>query len=62
MEGRAVVRRWKFVVVEAANEDQAQEIAGQIMRVAPAGTTVRPGAPRCTCRSRASDRAERARR
>jgi hypothetical protein len=43
MEGRAVVRRWKFLVVEAGNEDEAQEIAEQIRRQAPAGTTVWAG-------------------
>lgn len=43
MEGRAVVRRWKFLVVEADNEDEAQQIADQIRREAPAGTTVRAG-------------------
>ncbi len=40
-EGRAVVRRWKFLVVGAANEDDAQELAEQIRRDAPADATVR---------------------
>lgn len=43
MEGRVVVRRWKFLVVEADNEDEAQHIADQIRQEAPAGTTVRAG-------------------
>ena len=41
MEGRVVVRRWKLVVVEADNQDEALEVAEQIRREAPAGTTVR---------------------
>ncbi len=40
-EGRAVVRRSRFLVVGATNEDEAQEIAGQIRREAPPGATVR---------------------
>jgi hypothetical protein len=40
-EGRAVVRRWKFLVVGANNEDEARELAGQIRREAPPGATVR---------------------
>jgi len=43
MEGRAVFRPWKFLVVEAGNEDEAQQIASRIRREAPAGTTVRAG-------------------
>jgi hypothetical protein len=43
MEGRTVVRRWKFLVVEAGNEDEAQQIAERIRRQAPAATTVRAG-------------------
>ena len=39
-EGRAVVRRWKFLVVGASNEDQARELAGQIRREAPPDATV----------------------
>jgi FMN phosphatase YigB (HAD superfamily) len=30
-----VVRRWKFLIVGASNEDQARELAGQIGREAP---------------------------
>jgi hypothetical protein len=40
-EGKAVVRRWKFLVVGANNEDEARELAGQISRDAPADATVR---------------------
>jgi outer membrane murein-binding lipoprotein Lpp len=43
MDGRVVVRRWKYLVVEAGNEDEAQHIAGQIRREAPAGTVVWAG-------------------
>ena len=43
MEGRVVVPRCKFIVVEAGNEDEAQEIADQIRREAPAGTTAWAG-------------------
>ena len=39
-EGRAVVRRWKFLLVSAGNEDQARELAGQIRREAPPGAAV----------------------
>ena len=39
-EGRAVVRRWKFLLVGAGNEDQARELAGQIRREAPPGAAV----------------------
>jgi hypothetical protein len=39
-EGRAVVRRWKFLVVGASNEDDARELAGQIRREAPPDATV----------------------
>jgi hypothetical protein len=42
-EGQAVIRRWKFIVIEAGNEGEAQEIAGEIRREAPAGTTVWAG-------------------
>jgi FMN phosphatase YigB (HAD superfamily) len=34
-EGRAVVRRWRFLVVGATNEDDARELAEQIRREAP---------------------------
>jgi hypothetical protein len=40
-EGRTVVRRWKFLVVGANNEDDAHELAEQIRREAPPDTTVR---------------------
>jgi hypothetical protein len=39
-EGRAVTRRWKFLVVGANNQDQAVEVAEQIRREAPPGATV----------------------
>ena len=39
-EGRAVLRRWKFLVVGASNEDQARELAGQIRQQAPPGAAV----------------------
>ena len=40
-EGRTVVRRWKFLVVGANNEDEAQELAEHIRSEAPADATVR---------------------
>jgi hypothetical protein len=40
-EGRAVVRRWRFLVAGASNEDDAQELAEQIRREAPPDATVR---------------------
>jgi hypothetical protein len=40
-EGRTVIRRWKSLTVGASNEDDAQELADQITREAPAGATVR---------------------
>jgi hypothetical protein len=43
IEGRMVVRRCRFILVEAGNEDEAQEIADQIRREAPAGTTAWAG-------------------
>jgi hypothetical protein len=39
-EGRAVLRRWKFLVVGADNEDEARELAGQIRQQAPPGAAV----------------------
>jgi hypothetical protein len=39
-EGRAVVRRWKFLLVGAVNEDGARELAGQIRQEAPPGAAV----------------------
>jgi hypothetical protein len=38
--GRTVVRRWKFLVVGANNEDDARELADQIRSEAPPGATV----------------------
>jgi len=40
-EGRAVVRRWRFLAVGASNEDEARDLAGQISQEAPPGATVR---------------------
>jgi hypothetical protein len=39
-EGREVVRRWKFLLVGASNEDEARELAGQIRQQTPPGTAV----------------------
>ncbi|HUL27155.1 MAG TPA: hypothetical protein VLW44_15470 [Streptosporangiaceae bacterium] len=39
-EGRTVVRRWRFLVVGANNEDDARDLAEQIRREAPADATV----------------------
>jgi hypothetical protein len=39
-EGRAVVRRWKLLVVGASNEDEARELAGHIRPEAPPGAAV----------------------
>ena len=39
-EGRAVVRRWKFLVVGARDGDGARELAGQIRQQAPPDATV----------------------
>jgi hypothetical protein len=40
-EGWAVVRRWKFLIVGANNEDDARELAGQIRREAPPDAVIR---------------------
>jgi hypothetical protein len=40
-EGRAIVRRWRFVLVGAANEDEARELAGQIRQEVPADAAVK---------------------
>ena len=40
-EGRAVVRRWKFVIVAADNEDDIRNLAGQIGREAPRDAVIR---------------------
>jgi hypothetical protein len=39
-EGWAVVRRWKFLLIGASNEDEAQQVAEQIRREAPPDATV----------------------
>src|SRR5689334_8242970 len=39
-EGRTVVRRWKFLLAGASNEDEARELAGQIRKQVPPGTAV----------------------
>ncbi len=46
-EGLAVVRRWKFLIVAADNEDDVRELAAQIRQEAPSDAVVRveePGA------------------
>ena len=40
-EGCTVVRRWKFLVVGANNEDEALQLAARIRREAPPDATVR---------------------
>jgi hypothetical protein len=37
---QADVRRWKFLLVGAVNEDGARELAGQIRQEAPPGAAV----------------------
>lgn len=44
-EGRTVVRRWKFLIVAADNEDDVRELAGQIGREAPPDAVVRVEEP-----------------
>ena len=44
-EGRTVVRRWKFLIVRADNEDDARELAAQIGREAPPDAVVRVEEP-----------------
>jgi hypothetical protein len=39
-DGRAVLRRWKFLVVGADNEDEARELAGQIRQDVPSDAAV----------------------
>jgi hypothetical protein len=39
-DGRAVVRRWRFLLVGAGNEDEAREFAGQIRQEAPPDAAV----------------------
>jgi hypothetical protein len=41
-EGQPVVRRWKFLVVGASNEDQATELAEYIKQEAPPDAAVHP--------------------
>jgi hypothetical protein len=41
-EGYAVVRRWKFLIVGASNEDEAQALAEHIRQEAPPDAQVRP--------------------
>ena len=40
-EGRAIVRRWKFLLVGASNEDEARELAGRIRPEVPADAAVK---------------------
>ncbi len=40
-EGRAIVRRWKFLLVGASNEDEARDLAGQLRREVPADAAVK---------------------
>ena len=40
-EGLPVVRRWKFLIVSADNEDDIRKLAGQIRREAPPDAVVR---------------------
>ena len=40
-EGQTVVRRWKFLIVRADNEDDVRELAGQIRREAPPDAVIR---------------------
>jgi hypothetical protein len=40
-EGRVIVRRWKFLLLGATNEDEARELAGQLKREVPAGAAVK---------------------
>jgi hypothetical protein len=40
-EGRAVVRRWRFLVVGASDEDEARELAAHIRQEAPSDASVR---------------------
>jgi hypothetical protein len=40
-EGRTIVRRWRFLLAGAANEDEARQLAGQIRGEVPPGATVK---------------------
>jgi hypothetical protein len=44
-EGLPVVRRWKFLIVGADNEDDARDLAGQIRQEAPPDAVVRVEEP-----------------
>jgi hypothetical protein len=44
-EGLPVVRRWKFLIVGADNEDDARKLAGQIRQEAPPDAVVRVEEP-----------------
>ena len=44
-EGLPVVRRWKFLIVSADNEDDIRKLAGQIRREAPPDAVVRVEEP-----------------
>jgi hypothetical protein len=39
-EGRAVVRRWKFLLVGASDQEEARELAGHIRQEAPSDAAV----------------------
>jgi hypothetical protein len=39
-EGRAILRRWRYLYVGAGNEDEARELAGQIRQDAPPDAAV----------------------
>jgi hypothetical protein len=40
-EGRVIVRRWKFLLLGATNEDEARELAGQLKQEVPADAAVK---------------------
>jgi hypothetical protein len=40
-EGLAILRRWRFLLVGASNEDEARELAGQIRQEVPADAAVK---------------------
>jgi len=40
-EGRPVIRRWKYLILGAANEDEASTLAEAIAQQAPADASVR---------------------
>jgi hypothetical protein len=44
-EGLPVVRRWKFLLITADNEDDVRELAAQISREAPPDAVVRVEEP-----------------